>query len=251
MVGGGGRAARMRVLVQPTECPPGGWAAGQRVSLDENETHHLRVRRARDQETVEILDGAGLRGTGHLLQAGKKWTVEIRAVEREERPPELTLAVAASDRERFSWMVEKSVELGVTRIIPLETARSATVATRLKAAHLSRLRRSALEAIKQCGASWSPSVEETVSLPEFIRKPLSGARWLADPEGNPPPVSLDRGPVTAVIGPEGGLTDGEREALLAAGYQPVALGSHTLRFETAALAAAAAATQARMRRQHG
>jgi 16S rRNA (uracil1498-N3)-methyltransferase len=236
----------MRVLIQP-----GGWTAGQRVSLDESETHHLRVRRAKDREAVEILDGAGLRGTGRLLQAGKQWMVEIRAVEREERPPELTLAVAAGDRERFSWMVEKSVELGVTGIIPLETARSAAVATRLKDVHLRRLRRAALEATKQCGAAWAPSVEEPVSLPEFARQTVSGMRWLADSEGIPPPTSLDQGRLTAVIGPEGGLTDREREALLAAGYQPVALGSHTLRFETAALAAAAAATQARMRGQHG
>jgi 16S rRNA (uracil1498-N3)-methyltransferase len=54
-----------------------------------------------------------------------------------------------------------------------------------------------------------------------------------------------------VIGPEGGLTDGERTKLIEAGYLPVVLGSHTLRFETAALAAAAAVAQARMRGRHG
>jgi 16S rRNA (uracil1498-N3)-methyltransferase len=219
--------------------------------LDDVEIHHLRVRRAKDGESVEILDGAGLTGTGRLVQTGRQWLVEIRTAERLERPPETILAVAAGDRERFSWMVEKSVELGVTGVIPLETARSAGVATRLKEAHLRKLRRSALEAIKQCGAAWAPTVEEPVSLAEFVRRTGSGARWLADRQGTPPPISLDHGPLTVIIGPEGGLTEGEREALVGAGYRPVALGSHTLRYETAALAAAAAAAQARMRGQHG
>ncbi len=236
----------MRVLIQQ-----GSGEAGKRVSLDENEVHHLRVRRARNHENVEILDGAGFLGDGGLVQVGRQWMVEIRTAEQRERPPELTLAVAAGDRERFSWMVEKSVELGVTRIIPLETARSGAVATRLKDVHLRRLRRSALEAIKQCGAAWSPSVEEPVSLTEFVGTTIAGVRWLADPGGSPPPVSLDHAPLTAVVGPEGGLTEEERDVLLAGGYQPVALGPHTLRFETAALAAAAAATQARMRGEHG
>lgn len=248
----------MRVLIQAgggaggerSEGAGTPWAVGQRVSLDENEVHHLRVRRAKDRESVEILDGVGLLGNGRLVQVGRQWMVEIRSAEQRERPPALTLAVAAGDRERFSWMVEKSVELGVTAIVPLETARSAGVATRLKDAHLRRLRRSALEAIKQCGVVWAPRVEEPVSLRDFVRQPLTGVGWLGDSGGRPAPPALDQNPVTAVIGPEGGLTDGEHASLVAAGYTPVAFGSHTLRFETAALAAAAAATQARMRGQH-
>jgi 16S rRNA (uracil1498-N3)-methyltransferase len=57
--------------------------------------------------------------------------------------------------------------------------------------------------------------------------------------------------VTVIVGPEGGLTDAEREMVVLHGFRPVALAIHTLRFETAAVAAAAAITQARMRRHHG
>jgi 16S rRNA (uracil1498-N3)-methyltransferase len=241
----------MRVLIGRGGRPPGGWEAGKRVSLDNSEVQHLRVRRARDQEIVEVLDGAGLLGTGTLVQVGRDWMVEMSAAELRQPPPSLALAVAAGDRERFSWMVEKSVELGVTLIVPLQTARSDGVATRLKEAHLQRLRRAALEATKQCGATWAPSVEEPVSLEEFIRRPLVGIGWLADREGKPAPPVLNDAPLTVVVGPEGGLTDNERAAFVAAGYQTVALGSHTLRFETAALAAAAAVNQARIRGQHG
>jgi 16S rRNA (uracil1498-N3)-methyltransferase len=241
----------MRVLLPPSSQAGGRWRVGQRVPLDKAEAHHVSVRRARDHEGVEVLDGAGLRGSGHLVESGRSWLVELRSVEWVERPPETTLAVAAGDRERFSWMVEKSVELGVSRIVPLVTARSAGVATRLRDVHLSRLRRSALESLKQCGVVWAPSIEAPLSLTEFLQTSLQGGGWLADPEGEPVPATLDRAALTVVIGPEGGLSDTERSAVVAAGYRPVALGFQTLRFETAALAAAAAVTQARMRGQDG
>jgi len=236
----------MRVLI-----PPGGWTAGQRISLDDNEVHHRRVRRAQDREIVELLDGTGLRGTGRLVQAGKQWSVEVQSAHHESRPAELTLAVAAGDRDRFSWMVEKAVELGVTRIVPLETARSVGVATGIREAHLRRLRRHALEATKQCGVAWAVQVEEPLSLDEFRRRPLAGSGWLADRAGAPPPTSLGGNALTVVIGPEGGFADAERTGLVAAGYLLIVLGPHALRFETAALAGAALATTARMRGSHG
>jgi 16S rRNA (uracil1498-N3)-methyltransferase len=236
----------MRVLVER-----GGGEAGKRVSLDESEMHHLKVRRAKDGELVEILDGAGLSGTGRLVQSGKQWWVEVQSATRLPRLPQLALAVAAGDRERFSWMVEKAVELGVTRILPLETARSSGVATKIKDAHLDRLRRRALETIKQCGVTWAPQVEAPLSLDVFLEQPLAGSGWLADASGSPPPMTLGQTALTVMIGPEGGLTDGERDSLVTAGYQPTMLGPHTLRFETAALAAAALATMARARGSNG
>ena len=236
----------MRVLVSQ-----GSAEAGKRVSLEEQELHHLRVRRPKNDEPVEILDGAGLVGAGTLVQVRREWMVDISTAELQQRPPALTLAVAAGDRERFSWMVEKSVELGVTRIVPLETRRTAGVATRLKDSHIARLRRSSLESIKQCGASWAPTIEKQVPLAAFANEPLSGSGWLADQTGAPAPASMDQRPATVIIGPEGGLTEDEVEMAVSAGYQPLALGPHTLRFETAALAAAAAITQARMRGPHG
>ena len=236
----------MRVLVKP-----GSWAAGKRGSLDPEEIHHLKVRRAKAGEKVEILDGAGLRGSGILVQAGREWMVEITTAELQPPPLALTLAVAAGDRDRFAWMVEKSVELGVTRIVPLESERTAGVATRLKPSHLEKLRRVSLEATKQCGVAWAPQVENPVALRDFAGELLDGTGWLADQGGDPPPASLDRTGVKVIIGPEGGLTNAERELAVEHGFRPVAVGLHTLRFETAALAAAAAITQAWMRGEHG
>jgi 16S rRNA (uracil1498-N3)-methyltransferase len=200
---------------------------------------------------VEVLDGAGLTGRGRLVRAGPEWLVEIQSAERQPARPELVLAVAAGDRERFTWMAEKAVEIGVTGIVPLDTARSVAVASRLRSTYTAKLRRIVLEATKQCGAAWAPDVGEPVSLTEFIARPSPGARWLADAAGEAPPATLDEKPLTVIVGPEGGFSGEERAAILASGYQPVVLGSNTLRFETAALAAAMAAATARIRRDHG
>jgi 16S rRNA (uracil1498-N3)-methyltransferase len=236
----------MRVVIQR-----GSGKAGKRVSLDESETHHLRVRRARVGEPVEILDGAGLNATGRLVQTDRKWLVEIGTADQEPPPPELVLAIGAGDRERFFWLVEKSVELGVTEIIPLETAHTAGVSSRIKQNHLARLRRSSLEALKQCGSRWVPAIDELVSLHTFLQRPRSGLGWLAEISGTAPPSELDSQPLTILVGPEGGFTEDERKAIVDVGYQSVTFGAHTLRFETAAIAAAAAAGQARLRGVHG
>jgi len=200
---------------------------------------------------VEVLDGSGLTGTGRLVRVGSDWMVEIQSAQRQPAQPPLTLAVAAGDRERFTWMAEKAVELGVSAIIPLESARTASVATRLRDAHSAKLRRVVLEATKQCGAVWAPTVEPLLALEEFLAQPIQGTGWLADQAGGLPAASLDSAPLTVVIGPEGGFTAEERAALVAAGYRLVTLGANTLRFETAALAAAAAAGAARLRGSHG
>jgi 16S rRNA (uracil1498-N3)-methyltransferase len=223
---------------------------GQRAALDEGERHHLRVRRARDGEQVELLDGAGLVATGRLVRDGRDWSAEIERAEYRVRSPELTLAVAAGDRDRFSWVVEKSVELGVSAVVPLESARTRDVGTRVRESHLPKLRRLALESTKQCGAAWVASIESPVSLEEFLARPVTGLGWVADAEGILPPAMLDRTPVTIIIGPEGGFAAEEQSAITAAGYIPIALGPDVLRFETAALAAAAAVGTARMRGAH-
>ena len=231
----------MKVLV-----PAGTAAPGALVPLDDDETHHLRVRRAAAGETVELRDGAGLSGTGVLEGAASRWAVRVGEVKRTSPPPALVLAVGAGDRDRFAWLVEKAAELGATEIVPVETGRTAGVATRVQAKHTARLGRRALESIKQSGALWSPQALAPVPLGELLRARTDGARWIADPEGVPPPASVADA-VTVLIGPEGGFTAGERAAVAEAGWQAVRLGPHVLRFETAAVAAAACVAAGRER----
>jgi 16S rRNA (uracil1498-N3)-methyltransferase len=236
----------MRVLL-----PAGVAHQGERCRVSEEESHHLRVRRAKEGELVELRDGAGLVGTGRVAPLPDGWEVEVAQARREPRPPVLTLAAGAGDRERFGWLVEKAAELGVTRVVPLETERTAGVATRVRVGQIGKLRRAAMEALKQCGASWACDVAEPMTVAAFIEVQPPGARLLADAQGTSVPAELDAEPVTVVIGPEGGLTREEIERLRAAGYLSVALGPFTLRYETAALAAAAIVAAARQRGTYG
>ena len=159
----------------------------------EGEAHHLLVRRAEDGESVELRDGEGLVGLGRLVRVGEALG-RGRSYRRWSRAaPELTLAVGAGDRERFAWVVEKAAELGVTSVIPMESQRTEGVASRVRTQHLERLRRHALEAVKQSGAAWATRVEEPVSLGELAGRVLVGQGWVADASGASGPRRRRRG----------------------------------------------------------
>jgi 16S rRNA (uracil1498-N3)-methyltransferase len=212
---------------------------GRLAPLLEGEDHHLRVRRAREGDRVELRDGAGLVGSGRLRRDGTGWVVEVEERGVVGRPPGVTLAVGAGDRDRFEWLSEKATELGVAALIPLETEFTSAVATRVRPQHVAKLRRRALEALKQCGAAWVPEISPPIPLAILLARPVAGERWLADASGA---SATAVGPAaTVLVGPEGGFTPAERGAAVAAGFRPVRLSPYVLRFETAALAAAALA----------
>lgn len=232
MVGRGGESVMIAALL-----PPGALVEGAEVLLPEEERHHLKVRRASVGDTVRLHDGCGARGLGMLLGLGSGAAVRVESVGHVPPPRIVRLVVGAGDRERFAWMVEKAAELGVSEVVPLESALVHSVASRVRASHLDKFRRQALEGIKQSGAAWAPVVRDLHSPAEACAAFVDGTRWLADGRGGSPSVS-GTGPLTIVVGPEGGLTDTEHDQFVAAGFQPTRLGPHVLRFETAAIAGA-------------
>ena len=225
--------------------PEGGVSADQLLQLPPDEAHHLRVRRAEPGEHIELRDGAGLVGEAVLLESTARHAlIRITASSTVEPPAPLALFVAAGDKDRFGWLVEKAAELGVTRLVPVETERTAGVSSRVGPAHLARLRRRALDAIKQSGAAWAPAIEGITPLAAAVGDDASAGgdavRWLADAAGAWPPPTMTAAAAAVLTGPEGGFTSREREAAVAAGWKPVRLGAAVLRFETAAVAAAVA-----------
>ncbi|MEO8225981.1 MAG: RsmE family RNA methyltransferase [Gemmatimonadota bacterium] len=221
---------------------------GVTLELDQDEAHHLRVRRAEQGMRVGIRNGVGLVGLGELVSAEvRSARVLVTEVSYEQRPPTLELLVASGDKDRFGWLVEKAAELGVTDIVPVDTERSRGVATRVGAAQISRLAVRALEATKQSGAAWAPVVAEPVSFAGAISRGANGCRWLADADGEWLSAAAGqlRGDVSVLIGPEGGFTQDERAAAFASGWHPTRLAARVLRFETAAIVAAAAIALAR------
>ena len=214
--------------------------ASATARLRDAEAQHLaKVMRAKMGDAVTLFDGSGWEFTGRVLEIGK--VVELEIVERRqidrELPHALTLAVSLPKGDRQKVLVEKLVELGVTRLIPLEAKRSVAEAT---PAALARLRRQVIEACKQCGRNRLMEIAEPVQIEQLLAQaaPPSQRRVLAHPSGKPWKDSATQDTIAAV-GPEGGFTDDEAAAAQATGWEIVSLGPRILRIETAAIALSA------------
>jgi len=230
--------------------PAGALVPDGLVALDPEEAHHLRVRRAKAGEVVRVLDGAGKLADGRLVQGPEGFAVAVGAVREIPPPPRFTLIVGAGDRERFGWLAEKAAELGVTELVPLQSAWTRSVASRVRESHLAALQRRARQAIKQSRAAWEPRVHPPEGVSAAAARGGDSERWLADARAEPPGAIPAADALTVVVGPEGGLTEAERAVFVAAGFLPVRLAPGLLRFETAALAAAAVVASQRPRRDY-
>jgi 16S rRNA (uracil1498-N3)-methyltransferase len=160
--------------------PGGNVVPDQLLQLGHEEAHHLRVRRAEPGQHVALRDGAGLTGEAVLLESTPKHAlIRLIEVSHASEPAPLELFVAAGDKERFGWLVEKAAELGVTRIVPVQTERTAGVASGIAPSHLPRLRRRALDAIKQSGAAWAPVIADITGFDDLLGTGAGSLRWLA------------------------------------------------------------------------
>lgn len=218
----------MRTLLAPEPLASGD------LTLDDDESHHaLRVLRLRPGDRVRLADGAGRSAAAAVVEAGRalRLRVEAVALAAPERCRDLAVAVSPPKGDRWTDLVRGLTELGVGRILPLRCARGER-----EPAHLDRARRVAGEALKQSRRGWLPQLGPAVDIAGLA---AGGGRVIVgDPAGGPPAPGLPS-PTTLVIGPEGGLTAGEVDQLVAAGAARVRLAGPVLRIETAALAAAA------------
>jgi 16S rRNA (uracil1498-N3)-methyltransferase len=221
-------------------------AAGERVILEGNAASHVtRVLRLRVGEALTLFNGAGGEYDASIDAArGGRLTVAVgepRAVERES-PLTLTLAQGVSRGERMDLVVQKATELGVSGIVPLFTERSVVrLGAEQAERKLNHWRAIAIAACEQSGRNRLPKVAPPVSLADLLRSGTDreGGRLLLSPGATSRIDALPRPAtsVTVLIGPEGGLTNAEQEAAVAAGFLPVRLGPRVLRTETAAIAA--------------
>jgi 16S rRNA (uracil1498-N3)-methyltransferase len=225
----------------------GPFAAGGVVILEEEEAHHLRVRRIGDGDTIRLVDGRGGVATARLGVDRDVVAARVVATTSVAAPPATDLLVGAGDRDRFIALAEKATELGATRLVPLLAERALQVSPRFQAAQVEKATRRAREALKQCGAAWAPVVLSPLTLAEALRVAGPAAhRLLADPHGDAFPGVAEGDSVQWAVGPEGGFTEPELELLKGAGFAPVALGRATLRFDTAAVSALAITAASRV-----
>jgi 16S rRNA (uracil1498-N3)-methyltransferase len=224
---------------------------GNRLQLQGREAHHgLKVLRLQPGDRVTVLDGAGHEFLCTVGQVSRQViSLELKEKRFTPAPPcPTTLLVAIPKGKIIESIIQKSVELGTHRIVPLLTNR---VITHLNDEGSEQKREKwqqvAIEAIKQCGATWLPLVEAPQSITDFLGRgekielPLVGS-W-SDPRQHPRECFAEfhklhgRAPRSAGfwIGPEGDFTPEEMETIRQSGARPVTLGNLTLRVETAAI----------------
>lgn len=235
----------------------GGDSSGLVIDLGADEARHaVKVLRLTQGARVRLFDGAGGQAEGLVVSTGKGCaSVEIRAVERVAEPAwGVVVASAVPKGARVEDMVDQLSQIGVIGWQPVVCGRSVVEATDGKRA---RLERRALQSCKQCGRSWVMRVGEVSGVAELLA--AGGAvglvdRWLLmDTEGDSLESALEQKSdqpsaaagrvVGLLVGPEGGWTDAEREAIRGAGVARFNLPTPVMRIETAALAGAAVMIQ--------
>ena len=234
-----------RFYLPPERC------AGAALRLDGREAHHaLRVLRVKYGELVAVLDGIGNEFLCTVENCSRDAvTLSVSLKNFTPSPPCLiTLLVAVPKGKIIESIIQKSVELGARRMVPILSERVVTHPDVGDAGNKhDKWRQVAVEAIKQCGAVWLPEIEAPVTIEQFLARnerfelPLVGSlqkerrhprEWLLEFQSK-----RGRRPQNAAIwiGPEGDFTPDELKAIEAGGALPITLGALTLRVETAAI----------------
>lgn len=222
------------------------------LTLEGEEAHHaLRVMRLRAGDECEVFDGAGKAARARILAAGGGSLTlgELRPLPPLPPVAGITLALAIPKGGNMDLIVQKAVELGVQRIIPLVSERTIVRLNAKEAAtKASKWQRTALEACKQCGVNTLPVVEIPQSYSTFLkREDIPALRLVCAilPESRPMREVLESARAAGqddailLIGPEGDFSPAEYSAAMQTGYAPISLGPIILRVETAVFMALA------------
>ena len=217
------------------------------ITLNTEETRHLRdVLRLRAADEINVFDGEGSEFLCRIQEIGKKETkIQISKKVSPAAPEsalELTLAVALLKGEKFDLVVQKSCELGVSRVVPLITKRADVKLKDQKETEkkLDRWRKIVVESSKQCGRAKLMKIEMPVSLENFVKNADETSLFFSERNGESfenfadEKAQIER--LTAVIGSEGGWDDAEIDAARANNFHIITLGGRILRAETAAIA---------------
>src|SRR5690606_24500125 len=217
--------------------------SGQIISLDEAASHYLsRVLRLQTGRELVIFNGEGGEFCARIHSLGKK-QVEVLLEEfvagDRESPLSLELAIGISRGERMDWVLQKATELGVIRITPLFTERTEVKLSgerlQKKMAHWQQILVSACE---QCQRNILPELMEPLMLEAWLPDTQADLKLVLhhrDNQGMPSAASAES--VALLIGPEGGLSEGEIAIAREHVFSPLTLGPRVLRTETAPVVA--------------
>ena len=228
---------------------PGERLDGPRLTLTGPEHRHIGlVLRARPGDALTLFDGAGGEVEAEVIRVDRTETELALGARRVVAGPaaSLTLFCAVPRGPRMDFLVQKTSELGVARIVPVVTERSvARPGAEGTDGKRARWERIAREAARQCGRADLPLVDPPVALAEALAGPHLPTRRLALFEGERSrslraALEGTQPAATALlVGPEGGFAPAELAVARAAGFEAVGLGERILRVETAAIVAVA------------
>ncbi len=235
---------------------PAPLALGARVNLPKEAAHHAaRVLRMGEGDGVTLFNGDGHVYRARILRLDKQdvaVVIEQRTAVARESPLAVTLVQGISSGERMDFTLQKSVELGIAAIQPIQAERSVVkLSGERKEKRLRHWQNIVIAACEQCGRNVVPEVRPVLGLMEWlgmqdsgfgIRDSGKGIKIHLSPEAELGLRDLEKptGPVLLAVGPEGGFSEQEHAALRQCGFVGVRLGPRVLRTETAALAALAA-----------
>ena len=229
---------------------PENWNAGALV-LHESEVHHARdVLRLQGGERVVVFNGRGHEITAEITKVTRE-EIQLRKLHQAQVPPlhcEITLAQAIPKRKNMDLIVQKAVELGAAEIAPIISDRTIVHLHGKEAVQKqAKWQQVAIEAAKQCGQNWLPTVQIPRRLSDFfdgvapLQLRLIGslqsdavhlktvlAEYEREHQSRPTSVLM-------CIGPEGDFTPAELNLARSRGCRPITLGPIILRVETAAI----------------
>ncbi len=213
---------------------------------EEDSKHCVKVLRMGEGDTIEVVDGNGKLYTCRITMAHPK-RCAIEVLDERYQPPhwgfQIVLGIAPTKNlDRIEWLVEKCVEMGVDRIIPLRCHNSERTVLKTE-----RLKKIMVSAMKQSLKATLPRMDEMTPIEKVLGEPFDGARCIAYCDEMLPREERQTladayqtgKDVMVLIGPEGDFSPEEVQAARDAGFLPVTLGESRLRTETAGMMAVA------------
>ena len=220
--------------------------AGMEIELDDNAHRHVaRVLRLAVGDALTLFNGDGFDYVGEIAFCDRRVT-RVRILSQEmpgnESPLHLTLFAALLKGEAMDRVMQKAVELGVSRIVPVVAARSEALPVgERRDKKLAHWQGVIVASAMQCGRAVLPALDEITPLAAVLDA-ADGLRWIFSPHHAPTadaPASADH--LSLLIGPEGGFTPDEVASAQSAGWFIQRLGPRILRADTAATVAIARA----------
>lgn len=217
----------------------------QQLCLDEKASHHLaRVLRAKVGDQLIVFNGQGGEYEAVITQINKKNVLVNIAnfiLRDAESPINIYLAQGIARGEKMDFVVQKAVELGVKKIIPLITERSnVRLTNEREEKRLQHWQAVAISACEQAGRNYIPEILAPIKLTEWLGQVQADKCFVLSPhvQTKMPNNELSKGAsIALLIGPEGGLSENEVDNAIQHNFIPLNLGPRILRTETATIAA--------------